>query len=209
MARWVPQKKDTLAVLAGEILHNYGQGRTIVAVDGRHGAGQSAFADDLADVLRPQTDKVFRASIDSFFRPRFDRDRIDDPQAYFDGAYDYSLFRRVLVDPYRVGGSTGFVLQGFDVERDQPVFQAKWQSAGDDAILIVDGVFLQRKELAGLWNHTVWLATPLIEAAGGLDALRVGADELYLKKVSPSERATAIFNNQHPEHPRREFADSC
>lgn len=209
MARWVPQKKDTLAALADEILHNYGQGRTIVAVDGRHGAGQAAFADDLAEVLRPRIDKVFRASIDSFFRPRFDRDRIDDARAYFEGAYDYSLLRRVLIDPYRVGGSTGFVLQGFDLERDQPVFQAKWQSAGDDAILIIDGVFLQRKELAGLWNHTVWLATPLVKATDELTALRVGADELYLKQHSPSERATAILNNQDPEHPRREFADSC
>lgn len=209
MAKWAPLKKDTLGVLADEILHNYGQGRSIVAVDGRHGAGQAAFADDLAAVLRPRIDKVFRASMDDFFKPRFDRDRIEDARGYFEGAYDYSLFRRVLIDPYRVGGSTGFVLQGFDVERDQPIFQAKWQSAGDDAILIVDGVFLQRKELAGLWNHTVWLATPLITATDDATALRVGADELYLAKVSPSERATAIFNNEDPEHPRREFADSC
>lgn len=209
MAKRVPLKKDTLGVLADEILHNYGQGRSIVAVDGRHGAGQAAFADDLAEVLRPRIDKVFRASMDDFFKPRFDRDRIDGARGYFEGIYDYSLFRRVLVDPYRVGGSTGFVLKGFDVDRDQPVFQAKWQSASDDAILIVDGVFLQRKDLAGLWNYTVWLATPLIEAADDATALRVGSDELYLSKVAPSERATAIFNNQDPEHPRREFADSC
>ncbi|MBX3094719.1 MAG: uridine kinase [Cryobacterium sp.] len=209
MARWAPLKKDTLGVLADEILHNYGQGRSIVAVDGRHGAGQAAFADDLAAVLRPRADKVFRASMDDFFKPRFDRDRIDDARGYFEGIYDYSLFRRVLVDPYRVGGSTGFVLKGFDVDRDQPVFQAKWQSAADDAILIVDGVFLQRKDLAGLWNYAVWLATPLVAATDDTTALRVGADELYLSKVSPSERAAAIFNNQNPEHPRREFADSC
>src|SRR5690554_6956830 len=179
MATWAPEKKHVLGELADEILHNYGQGRAIVAVDGRHGAGQLEFANDLADALRARTHRVFVASMDDFFRPRFDRDRIGSPSDYFERAYDYSLFRRVLVDPYRMGGSTGFQLEGFDVERDQPAFDAKWESAPDDAILIVAGVFLQRKDLAPLWSYSLWLATTLMEPGSDLERQRVAADELY------------------------------
>lgn len=209
MARWAPEKKHVLGELADEILHNYGQGRTIVAVDGRHGAGQREFANELAEVLRVRTHRVFVAAMDDFFRPRFDRDRIESPANYFDRAYDYSLFRRVLIDPYRLGGSTGFQLEGFDAERDQPAFDAKWETAPSDAILIVAGVFLQRKDLAPLWSYAIWLATPLAQPSSDLEMQQTGADERYLKKVSPSERAATIVNNVDRDRPRREFADSC
>lgn len=202
-------KKHVLGELADEILHNYGHGRTIIAVDGRHGAGQWELANEFAGVFAERKRRVFVASMDDFFRPRFDRERIESASDYFERAYDYSLFRRILVDPYRMGGSTGFQLEGFDLDRDQPAFDAKWESAPGDAILLVAGVFLQRKDLAALWSYTIWLATTLIEPGSDLQRQQVAADELYLKKVSPSERASTILNNVDREHPRREFADSC
>ncbi len=216
MARWAPEKKDQLAALADEILHNYGKGRALVAVDGRHGAGQAEFADGLAETLEARGARVFRARIDDFFRPRADRERAGwlDGKAEYREAYDYSLLRRVLVDPFHTGGSTGFVLTGFDELRDQPVFQPKWMSAGFDAILIVDGVFLLRPELANMWNYSIWLTTPLLVADGESDstaeiARDVEADVAYLADVNPSAKATAIMDNRDPEHPRRVFEDSC
>ncbi|MEO6942017.1 MAG: uridine kinase [Terrimesophilobacter sp.] len=211
MARWAPEKKDQLESIADEILHNYGHGRTMVAVDGRHGAGQQEFADGLAETLRIKGAKVFRAHIDDFFRPRADRERAGeyDGKAHYREAYDYSLLRRVLVDPFHTGGSTGFVLTGFDGVRDQPVFQPKWMSAGPDAILIVDGVFLHRRDLLGIWNYSIWLSTPLLESADSDIARDSAADEAYLKDANPSEKATAIIDNQDLDHPRRVFADSC
>lgn len=211
MARWAPEKKDQLESIADEILHNYGQGRTMVAVDGRHGAGQDEFADALTEVLSARDAKVFRARIDDFFRPRADREREGwlDGKAQYREAYDYSLLRRVLIDPFHTAGSTGFVLTGFDEERDQPVFQPKWMSAGFDAILIVDGVFLHRPDLAGAWNYSVWLTTPLLESDDAEAVRDAASDEAYLADANPSEKATTIIDNQVPEHPRRVFADSC
>ncbi len=155
MARWAPQKKDTLEALADEILHNYGRGRAIVGVDGRRESGMSEFAEALAGVLQLKGSSSFHASIEDFLLPRQRRDR----GLYTDG-YDYSLLRRVLIDPFRTAGSTGFSLTGFDAERDEPVFQPKWKSAGSDAMLIVSGVFLNRPETSGIWNYSVWLEHP-------------------------------------------------
>jgi len=201
MARPSPQAKDLLDSLAKEILHNYAHGRAMVAVDGRHGAGQDAFADGLADILQAQGAHVFRASINDFFRPRRDRERagwLNGPAQYRE-AYDYSLLRRVLIDPFHTAGSTGFVLTGFDEERDQPVYQPKWATAGPDAVLILDGVFLNRSELSGAWNYSIWLETPHGDAA----------DAAYIADANPSSLATTIVDNADPAMPKRVFADSC
>lgn len=211
MARPTAQLKELLESIAQEILHNYGHGRTLVAIDGRHGAGQREFAEALAQTLRTRGSKVFHAHMDDFFHPRAVREKAGwlDGKAHYRSAYDYSLFRRVLVDPFHTGGSTGFVLTGFDEVRDQPVFQPKWMSAGPDAILIVDGVFLHRPELSGLWNYSVWLSTPLAAADEPEAARDAASDVVYLAATKSSEAATTIIDNQDPENPHRVFVDSC
>ena len=213
MARWAPLKKDQIESLAGEILHNYGRGRAVVAVDGGSGSGTREFADDLAATVRTLGHEAFRASIDDFHAPRSIRElggRFSASARYEDG-YDYSLLQRVLLDPFRATSGTGFVLAAFDAQRDAP-FPSKWTTAGPDALLIVDGVFLHRAELAGFWNYSVWLETPEREhvEVDREDRQRdSAADALYVAAVSPRGKAMAIIDNSDPEHPRRIFADSC
>ena len=142
------------------------------------------------------------------------------PRAFYEESFDYSLFRRILVDPFRTAGSTGFVLAGFDEERDQVIHQPKWITAGADALLIIDGLFLNRRDLAGLWNYSIWLtvsqdvalariAATGVDPDGELGQRAVGADALYQSDADPSEKASAIIDNTDPDHPRRVFADSC
>ncbi|MET0807085.1 MAG: uridine kinase, partial [Lacisediminihabitans sp.] len=178
------------------------------AVAGDSSSGAAGLADDLAATFRDGGRKAFRASLENFHRSRAERGE-ETAAAYYDGAYDYSLFRRVLVDPFRSAGSTGFVLSGYDEARDTAV-QPKWQSAGADAILIVDGQFLNRPELAGLWNYSIWTVGS-VDTGGesGSDTVASQADELYLRQVAPRARATGIVDYRDPEHPRRQFADSC
>lgn len=206
MARWQPEKRDVLEALAAEILHNYGSGRVIVAVDGNSGADTAGFADDLATVLRDGGRRVFRAALSDFHRSRAARAEYGDgtPRTYYDHAFDYSLLQRVLIDPFRAAGSTGFVLAGFDGVRDQPI-QPKWMTAGADAMLLVDGVFLNRAELAGIWNFSVWLET----AESDERDVAAEADAVYLSEAGPAARASAIIDDRDVEHPRRVFADSC
>ena len=216
--RWTPQKKDVLEALAADILHNYSRGRVIVAVDGVDGAGKSHFAADLVDALEKAGHAAFVASIDGFHRPRAERyaQGEDSPKGFYEDSYDYSTFRRVLVEPFRLGGSTAFVTAAFDHRADAQV-EPKWLTAPADAILVVEGIFLHRPELRGLWNYSIWLDVPaavaeqrLVDRDGpsGVGARYVGGQKLYAKE-KPSSRATAIIDNADFEHPRRVFADSC
>ena len=120
MAQWTPLKRDTLDSLADEFLHNYSRGRTIIAIDGLDGAGKTVFADAFAERLGRGGHAVFRACMDDFHRPRAARYARgeDSPEGFCKDSFDYPLFRRVLVDPFRLGGSTGFVTAAWDVRRD-------------------------------------------------------------------------------------------
>ncbi|CAN5319504.1 hypothetical protein BH11ACT5_BH11ACT5_14020 [soil metagenome] len=219
MAQWTPLKRDTLDSLADEFLHNYAKGRTLLAVDGIDGAGKRPFADDLAERLGRGGHAVFRASVDRFHRPRAERyvRGEDSAEGYYRDSFDYDLFRRVLIEPFKLGGSTGFVTAAFDVERDRPI-EMDWKTGPQDATLVVDGAFLNRPELRGLWNWSIWLessdeqaAARLFEldGAAGQSPRYAGGQKLYLAEANPRLRASAIVDNSDPEHPRRVFADSC
>ncbi len=207
--------------------HNRG-GRIILGVDGIDGAGKTRFADAFADVFAEEGDAVFRASIDDFQRPRAERlaRGRTSPEGYYRDSFDYSAFRRTLIEPFRDGsqtsGATGFQLSAFDVARDAPA-EAQWTTGPKDAVLIVDGVFLHRPELRGLWNWSAWLGVPA-DIAFARMALRDGSDpdprapenarylggqEIYLREARPAEAASVIVDNADLDHPVRVYRDYC
>ncbi|WP_167140408.1 uridine kinase [Diaminobutyricimonas sp. TR449] len=203
----MPDKRDFFDALAAEVLHNYGRGRAIIAVDGLPDAGTTAFADDLAAAFKRVDHGVFRASMRDFHRPRAERvARGDSPSDFYRDAFDYSRFRRVLIEPFRMGGSTGFVTRDFDLERDMQI-EPKWQSGPADAILIVDGLFVNRPELSSLWNYSIWLEVPVPLQATDVETNAVVS--VYRKDTDPTEKATALISNTDPDNPQRIFADSC
>ena len=200
-------RRDLLEALAEEILHNYAHGRVIVAIDGEDTAAADAFAADLVAILKKRGHSAFAARMNDFVSPRDRREAWgpDSAEVRYRNTYDLSVLRRVLIDPFRMGGSTGFVAAAYDRAREQQI-QAKWLTAPEDAILVLSGEYLQRPELKGLWNFTAWLeSTP----ADPVDPLTVAARKLYAKDVKARESATAIIDNTNPERPLRVFADSC
>lgn len=202
------------------------KGRILLGVDGMDGAGKTIFADNLAKAIAEEDVAVFRASLDDFHRPRHDRYARGrtSPEGHYRDSYDYTTFRRVLVDPFRGGGDvgTGFQLAAFDVDRDAPV-EADWTTGPRDAYLIVDGLFLNRPELRGIWHWSVWLDVP-VDVAYARMAARDGTDpdpaapsnaryrqgfELYLRDGDPRATASAIVDNTDPAAPRRVYRDFC
>jgi uridine kinase len=222
MPRLTPERRAVIEQLVGEILSHYPRGRLTVAVDGPEAAGKTIFADDLAREFERTGHATFRASIDGFHRPsafRYRQGRFS-PQGCYDDSYDYSVLRRVLLEPFRLGGSTAFVTEAFDYVRDVQV-EPKWQTGPPDIYLIVDGVFLNRPELRGSWNYTIWIdADDEVRAARVLErdgmepesedrARHEGAQQLYERDARPRDAASAIIDNTDPDRPKRIFEDSC
>ena len=209
--------------LRAEIVHNYPGGRVIVAIDGAEGSGTAEFADDLAAVYREAGTSTARASMRDFHLPRQRRHPggRGDAGDYYERSFDYETLRRALIDPFRLGGSTGFQTRAFDARRDAPVV-SKWQTGPADMVLVVDGPFLLRPEVRGAWHFSVLLDVPLTDVYARLsssqgrdpdpeapsNARYVGGWRRYGTEVEPQYLASAVVDLTDPAHPRRHFPDT-
>lgn len=191
--------------LATEFLHNYGKGRTIVAVDGADASGREALADDLAAVFEEREHPVIRASLKYFRLPKADQGAFgpDTAERRYRHGYDYAALRRVLVEPFRLGAGAGFVTRHFDPDRDAWI-EPDWLTAPKDATLIIDGEFINRPELRDLWYWSV-----LVDGVPEGTTADTEAELLYRREASPSERVAVVVDNTDPERPVRRFFDSC
>lgn len=189
--------------------------RALVAVDGVDGAGKSHLASELVALASECAGRpVVNVSIDGFHRSRAERMAAGGgPEGFYHGSYRYDAFRELVVDRVRSGRPV--VPAVWDVVADAPVEPAEL-ALPSDAVVVVDGIFLHRPELVGLWDGSVWLDVPFAVSVPrgnarfpGLDPdpdaaanLRyVGGQRLYLAEADPAAAATWILDNTDLEHP--------
>lgn len=193
-----------------------GAGAIRVAVDGVDGAGKTIFADELADLLRAAGRNVVRVSIDGFHNPRTVRYRRgrSSPEGFWLDSYDYPRFIADVVEPFSPGGEQRYRSAIRDVATDEQV-DIEPTAAPEDAIVIVDGIFLHRDELAGCWDFSVFLRVEFDETFRRM-ALRDGCpvhpgapenrrylvgQQLYLAACDPESRADVVIDNTDPARP--------
>jgi uridine kinase len=158
-----------------------------VAIDGVDGAGKTTFADELACVLRTQR-AVVRVSADDFHRPRATRYRRGrhSPEGFWLDSFDYARLRADVLDPLGPGGSRLYRRAAHDLAPEV---------APPGAVLVLDGLFLHRDELAGLWDLSVWLEVPFEVTAGRMAARYVESQRLYIAGCDPASRADFVIEN--------------
>ncbi|WP_029145679.1 hypothetical protein [Microbacterium luticocti] len=200
-----------LRELRAQLRQHQPAGRVLVAVDALPVVHTAAFADAFAAIIGEDGAAVFRAHADDFLLPRADRAGTEQAPGWF----DEETFRRVLIDPFRSGvhtsATTGFQLQGWDARRDQPA-EARWVTAPDDAVLVVDGPFLNSPQLRGIWHFSVWLecSDAVLAALPGrsIDTPYTRVELAYLRE-QPVARASALVDVSDPARPVQVFRDSC
>ena len=188
-----------------------------VGVDGVDGSGKTMFADELAGALRDAGRPVVRISVDDFHNPRAIRYRQgrDSPEGYWLDAFDYARLRTDVLEPLAPGGSRRYRPASHDLAGDR-VLRPAAEVAPPDAVLVVDGVFLHRDELAGVWDFSVFLDVPFDVTVQrmavrdgsppdpGHPSLRryVEAQQLYLSTCRPRQRASVVVDNAVLDAPR-------
>jgi uridine kinase len=213
-------REEMVARLAGAIAAIERSHPTRVAIDGPDAAGKSTLADELERELRARGRDVIRASIDGFHRRGAERYRrgADSPRGYFEDSFDVAALRDVLLDPLGPGGDLRHVRAIFDFRRDEPLDRAV-EVASSDAVLIVDGVFLLRRELHASWDLRVFVSAGLDETlrrALERDAALFGSraeierryraryipgQRLYFARCRPEEAADLVVVNDDPSRP--------
>ena len=216
-----PERETCLARLGGLILAVQRPHPVRVAIDGPDAAGKTILADELAPFIAAVGRPVIRASIDGFHRPRAERIARgpDSPEGYFADSFDYAALAGELLGPLGPGGDRRIRRRVFDYRTDAPV-DAPIETVAPNAILLFDGVFLLRRELAGAWDFSVFVDVPFAEtqrraAARDIDlfgsadevlrryaARYVPGQRLYFERDDPRSHADAVMQNEDPDHPR-------
>jgi uridine kinase len=195
---------------------------TRVGIDGWSCAGKTTLADELAAAIQAAGRQALRASIDNFHRKghKYRSMRGEwTPQLYYDEGYDYAVFRAWLLEPLGPGGSRRCRTAMLDSFNDV-LLPEEWHELADDAVVIVDGIFLLHPELAKHWDYVIWLdvdVETMVERARQRDTGWVGSaaaveqryrqfrqpvHELYERLASPVAQAHAILDNRNIEQPR-------
>lgn len=134
---------------------------TRVGIDGITASGKSTFASELAETLRLSGRPVIATTIDGFHNPRSMRHRKgrDSAEGYYYDAYNYAAVVEYLLAPLGPGGSLVYQTEVFNLKKDVPLEIAA-QKAKSNSILIVDGSFALRNELADCWEVGIYLDVP-------------------------------------------------
>jgi uridine kinase len=214
------ERREAVALITDSVLGAICSHPVRTAIDGPDAAGKTTLADELAAALQERGRSVIRASIDGFHRPRRERYRrgSESPLGYYEDSFDYRRLREELLDHLGEGGDRCYCARVFDHLRDKPV-QPVWLKAPPDAILLFDGVFLHRPELADAWDFSIFVSVSpeeIIRRARTRDSALFGSDaeterryrtrylpgqRHYLQAVHPEELANIAIDNEDPSRP--------
>jgi uridine kinase len=191
-----------------------------VGFDGIDAAGKTTLADKVARGLAGSGRQVIRASLDGFHNPRevrYRRGKLS-PEGYYHDSFNYDSLMRNLLGPLSPGGDRRFRTVTFDFQQDKPVDQAI-TIAHPQAILIFDGIFLQRPAIKPYWDLCIFIhvsfETALKRALqrdlvllGSADEVRrryqrryFPAQKIYLDQCQPIESADILSENETTVEP--------
>ncbi|MDI2036763.1 uridine kinase [Paenarthrobacter nitroguajacolicus] len=214
----IAAKARLFDVLAAD-LEALGPGWKLVGVDGVDGSGKSTFAQAVSAALtsglmdRP----VLTIHVDDFLNLQEVRHRRGrtSPEGFWLDTYDYEALEQYVLTPLGEGGDGEYRPAVMDPRKNlrlhiEPV------KAPEDAIVLVEGMFLHRDELRGRWDYSLFLDVPFEETARRMSirdgssfdpehpSMRryVGGQRLYFEEARPWTRATRVIDNTHPEQPR-------
>lgn len=210
-------RREVITALAACLPPSAGADCLRVAIDGVDGSGKSVLAGELAAALRASGRPVIQVSADDWHQQRalrHARGRTS-PEGFWLDSYDYPRLRAEVLDPLGPGGSREYRLHGHSLETDE-VLRGPTLTAPEGAVVVVDGLFLQRAELQGCFEFVVWLDVPFEETARRM-AVRdgtppdpddpameryVGGQRRYFAECAPWSGADLVIDNTDVERPR-------
>jgi uridine kinase len=218
------KRKQVINKLAGEIARLKYPHSIKVAIDGVDAAGKTTLADELVKPTEALGRTAIRASIDGFHNPRKIRyqEGRDSPEGYYLHSFDHKALKTALLDPLGPEGGLLYRKRVFDFKTDRQITAPAEQANGDE-ILLFDGVFLLRPELAGAWDYAIFVdvsfETSLARAMrrdqnllGDTEDVRrlytrryIPGQQIYLQSCRPKARAHAVLDNNDLANPILHF----
>jgi phosphoglycolate phosphatase len=184
----------------------------VVGINGIDGSGKTVFTEALAAYLADHQRRVQVIHLDDFHNAREVRYAGEDQaDNYFNSSFDVQKIIDKLLAPARQRKHTTR-LTLLDLDTDKYVIKKEF-SFTPDTIVLFEGVFLFRQELAPYIDYKIFLDIPFEESKkraverdpaavlARYDTKYLPAQRKYLAEYPPDKTADMIINNTNPEYP--------
>lgn len=132
----------------------------IVGIDGLGGAGKSTIVNSLKLQLQNENYHPYILHIDDFIHQkhiRYDNSK-EEGECYYNIQWRYDYLVEEILSPIKRGNKIDKLIELYDKENDTYILQPIHIPHG--SILILEGVFLQRKELKSYLDFVIYLDVP-------------------------------------------------
>jgi uridine kinase len=181
-------------------LHNSGK-TTLVAIDGPGGSGKTVLAESLRAALEKVGVSAHIVAGDDFFLPSVSRPHGPPSEKPIGGDFDWCRLRDQVLEPLRRGQTARY--DRYDWLKDDLTDTREIPQGG---VVIVEGVYSSRRELAALYDMRLWVECPReqrlsrgLERDGETARRRwvkdwMPSEDRYVEEHRPHESADAIVN---------------
>lgn len=189
----------------------------IVGINGIDCSGKTIFTEALAAFLIAEKHAVEIISLDDFHNPRRIRNSGKDPvESYYDRGFDFRTLVESILSPVKEKQEYSISLTLLDLHTDRYEIHKSY-SFDKNTIVLLEGVYLFRRELAPYIDYKIFLDIPLEESrrrAAVRDVPIFGEEILskydekyiplqsrYLQEYPPFDVADLIIDNSNWEYP--------
>ncbi|MGD0795112.1 MAG: HAD hydrolase-like protein [Dehalococcoidales bacterium] len=185
----------------------------VIGVNGIDCSGKTVFTSALQQFLDAKGHQTQLISLDDFHNPREIRyagqDQADN---YFHKSFDIQTILKKLLIPVREKGEYTATLKLLDLQTDKYTVTRKF-SFSRQSIVLIEGVFLFRKDLSPFIDYKIFLEIPLKEgkkraisrdpeaSLNKYDTKYLPAQRKYLQEHPPLTLADMIIDNTNYEYP--------
>ncbi len=173
------------------------QSTLLIGIDGCGGSGKSTFANE----IKEECTNVTVVHMDDFYLPSSQIIEAGPKQKPIGSDFDWKRVLNQVLEP--ISQNQEGYYQSYDWDADE---LAGWHTVPVGGIVIIEGVYSIRNELANEYDITMWVDCPRVtRLSRGLE--RVGekardiwennwmiSEDIYVEEQKPYERADLIVN---------------
>ncbi|MCH5324667.1 MAG: uridine kinase [Eubacterium sp.] len=177
-------------------------GIVIVGIDGLGGAGKSTISEKICCEIQNNNTHTILLHIDDFINVRKVRYNSAYPewQCYYDLQWRYGYFAEII---NQIKNKTNDSIEIELYDKDSDCYFTQSYDIKEKTVVIVEGIFLQRKDLNGIFDYMVYIDIP--ENIRMTRVLKrdtyIGNEQQIIDKYEnryfPAERK--YYNEYHPE----------
>ena len=195
--------------------------KLILSVDGIDAAGKTTFAKRLKMELKKRELQCETISLDDFHNPKSIRYQKGEYSAvgFYEDSYDYDVFIFETILPFKEGKDI-IKVKHLSLELDKE--ESVYKDLSNCNLLIVEGIFANRKELYPFWDYSIFIDITfkeglkrnirreqkentkacIDEISTKFNSRYKAGQELYLKREKPKTKVNLIIDNNDFDNPQ-------